>query len=314
MVTFEKKNARIAYMGTPEISATVLRGIIDAGFQVVGLICNEDKPVGRKGVLEPVPTKKVAIEHGIPVFQPHRIRDDYEFLKELKPDVIVTMAYGQIVPQGVLDIPVRGCINLHGSLLPELRGAAPIQRAIMQGKTKTGVTLMEMVSKMDAGKMFDKKEVEILPSDDYGTLREKIAIAARDLIVEDLIPYLNGEFPGVEQDESQVTFADKIKPEDEHLSLEMPARELINFIRGLSPVPGGFFLLQGKKLKAFSAHLESQETAGIVGEIVKDAKGLSFQAKDGVIAIDCLQLEGKKPMDAKSFVNGVRGLKGTILE
>lgn len=309
-----RKDARIVYMGTPEISAIVLRGLIEAGFQIVGLICNEDKPIGRKGLLEPVPTKRVALEHGIPVFQPHRIREDYAFLNDLKPDVIVTMAYGQIVPQAVLDIPVRGCINLHGSLLPELRGAAPIQRSIIEGKTETGVTLMEMVDKMDAGRMYDKKTVAILPTDNYGTLAEKIGHAAKELIVEDLLPYLNGELPGIEQDEAQVTFANKIKPEHEHLSLSLAAKELVQWIRGLSPTPGGFLFLQGKKIKILGAHLESEETLGAVGEIVKDTKGLSFQAVGGVIAIDYLQMEGKKPMDAKSFVNGYRGLKGSLLE
>jgi methionyl-tRNA formyltransferase len=224
------------------------------------------------------------------------------------------MAYGQIVPQAVLDIPVRGCINLHGSLLPELRGAAPIQRSIIEGKTETGVTLMEMVDKMDAGRMYDKKTVAILPTDNYGTLAEKIGQAAKELIVEDLLPYLNGELPGIEQDEAQVTFANKIKPEHEHLSLSLAAKELVQWIRGLSPTPGGFLFLQGKKIKILGAHLESEETLGAVGEIVKDTKGLSFQAVDGVIAIDYLQMEGKKPMDAKSFVNGYRGLKGSLLE
>ena len=155
----DSKQARIVYMGTPEISAAVLESLLKNGYHVVALISNEDKEVGRKHQLENTPTKKVALSYNVPVYQPHRIRLDHEWLKDLNPDLIITFAYGQIVPQEVLDAPKKGCINLHGSLLPKLRGAAPIQRAIMNGEKTTGVTLMQMVAAMDAGLMYDKEEV-----------------------------------------------------------------------------------------------------------------------------------------------------------
>ena len=310
----EKSQPRVVYMGTPEISATVLRGMIEAGFNIVALICNEDRPVGRKNTLVPPPTKAVALEAGIPVYQPHRIRLDYEWLKEIKPDVIVTMAYGQIVPQGVLDIPQYGCINLHGSLLPKLRGAAPIQRAIMNGESVTGVTLMEMVDKMDAGRMYDKAIVPIDDGDNYSTLSEKIGAADRDLIIKDLLPYLNGELKGEVQEESQVTFANKIKPEDEHLPLSLSAEEFVRYVRGMSLTPGGYLFLDGKKLKILAAHVDSECEGVLPGNIVSDRKGLFIQVGKGVVSVDLLQLEGKKTMDAKSFVNGVRDLKGKVLE
>lgn len=305
---------RVVYMGTPSISAIVFQGLIEEGYNIVGLICNEDKATGRKGKVEMPATKVLALAHDIPVFQPHRIRLDYEWLKDLKPDVIVTMAYGQIVPQGVLDIPVYGCLNLHGSLLPELRGAAPIQKAIMEGKTITGVTLQKMADKMDAGVMYSKEVVEIEPKDNYTSLALKIGEAAKRQILRDLLPYVNGELVGEEQDETKVTFAMKIKPEDEHLPLDRPMKETIDLIRGLSETPGGYWMLRDLKLKVYEAHIQSNEILGEVGEIVSDHKGIFLQLQDGVLSIDRLQLEGKKAMDAKSFVNGQRDLKGLRLE
>ena len=301
-------------MGTPEISAIVLRGMIEAGFPIVGLVCNEDKLVGRGKTFEMPPTKKVALEHGIPVFQPHRIRLDYDFLKELNPDVIVTMAYGQIVPKGVLEIPGHGCINLHGSLLPKLRGAAPIQRALINGEAETGVTLMEMVEAMDAGRMFDKAVVSIDPDDNYSSLATKIGVAARDLILSDLLPYLQGKLPGIPQEETEVTIAPKILPAEEHLSISLDAASFLRYVRGLSDVPGGYLMLGDKKLKIYSAHFVSSETGGALGEIVEDKKRLHLQLGDGVISLDSVQLEGKKRMDSRSFVNGFQGLKGRVLE
>ncbi len=306
--------ARIVYMGTPEISAIVLRGMIEAGFPIVGLVCNEDKVAGRGNKIEMPPTKKVAMEHGIPVFQPHRIRLDYAFLEELKPDVIVTMAYGQIVPKGVLDIPGHGCINLHGSLLPKLRGAAPIQRSLINGDAETGVTLMEMVEAMDAGRMYDKAIVPISEDDNYSSLATKIGIAARDLILSDLMPYLQGRLPGIPQEESEVTIAPKILPAEEHLSLSQDAESFLHYVRGLSDTPGGYLMLGGKKFKIYAAHFVASDVLGIPGEIVDDKKKLHLQLKDGVVSLDSVQLEGKKRMDAHSFVNGFQGLKGQILE
>src|SRR5574344_561266 len=186
-------DVKILYMGTPAMSAEVLTALLAADFKVIGLGCQEDKPLGRDKVAEVVPTKAVALAHQIPVFQPHKIRLDFEFAKTLDFDVIVTMAYGQIIPQGLLDLAKVGCVNLHGSLLPKLRGAAPIQRAIMEGDKETGITLMEMVAAMDAGCMYDKAVVAIEPNDKYTILSEKLSSAAADLIAKDLLKYARGE-------------------------------------------------------------------------------------------------------------------------
>ena len=309
---YTQTNARIVYMGTPEISATVLKGLLDGGFNVVGVICNPDKPVGRKGLLQPCPVKQVALAHDIPVFQPVKIRLEHDFLAELNADVIVTMAYGQIVPQEVLDAPKKGCINLHGSLLPALRGAAPIQRSIDLGFEVTGVTLMEMVAAMDAGRMYDKKEVRIEPTDNYTSLAEKIGVAARDLIVADLLPYLNDELPGVPQDESQVTFAPKILPDEEHIRFDMETNALLRKIRALSLTPGAHCFLDGLKLKIYKAS-KADLPLGKIGEVVKAKKGVFVSTADGVIRLEEVQLEGKKMMDGASFANGYRDLEGKIL-
>ena len=166
---------RIVYMGTPSLSSYILEGLINNGYNIVGLVSQEDKPVGRKGLIEPTPTKQIALKYNIPVFQPHKIRLDYEFMKELKPDLIVTCAYGQILPQGLLDIPTLGSINVHGSLLPKYRGASPIQQALINGDKKSGVTIIEMIDKMDAGDMLDKEEFDLTIDDNYTSTCEKMA-------------------------------------------------------------------------------------------------------------------------------------------
>ena len=305
-------DVRILYMGTPEMSAKVLEALILGGFNIVGVVAQEDQPVGRKAILTEVPTKVVAKSHNIPVYQPHKIRLDYEFVKEINPDLILTMAYGQIVPQGLLDIPKLGALNLHGSILPKFRGAAPIQRAIMEGEKETGVTLMEMVDKMDAGKMYGFSKCEILPEDNYTSLCEKIVNCCINVCNNLLPKYFNGELKGEEQDENKVTFADKIKPETEKLSLEYETDKFINYIRGMSEEPGGYVLLNDLKFKILKAIKSNQVVNGEVGTLSID-KNVYLKLKDGVIELKEVQLSGKKKMDGKSFANGSRHLNGTIV-
>ena len=297
-------DVRILYMGTPAMSAHVLSSLLDAGFNVVGLVCQEDKAVGREKTNEVVPTKAVALAHNIPVFQPHKVRLDFEFAKTLDFDVIVTMAYGQIIPQGLLDLAKVGSVNLHGSLLPKYRGAAPIQRAIMAGEKETGVTLMEMVAAMDAGKMYDTIAFPILPEDNYTSVCVKISDAASKLIVKDLLAYANKNLAGEEQKEKDVTIANKIKPEDEHLPLFLSAEGAFNYVRGLSEEPGAYVLLNDKKLKITRSHVENHDVIRAVGEVIPNKKKLLVQFYDGQLSLDEVQLEGKKKIDAASFLNG----------
>ena len=307
------KDVRILYMGTPKMSADVLDELIHEGFNIVGVVAQEDQPVGRKAIITEVPTKVVAKFYNIPVYQPHKIRLDYEFVKEINPDLILTMAYGQIVPQGLLDIPKMGALNLHGSILPKYRGAAPIQRAIMNGETETGVTLMEMVDKMDAGRMYGVEKCEIFPEDNYSSICDKIVKCCVRAARKFIPLYINGDLEGIEQDESQVTFANKIKPETEKLSLEYGVDQFINYVRGMSEEPGAYVLLFGQKFKIFRAEKANQSINGPVGTLLVN-KSLFLKLKDGVIELKEVQLAGKKKMDGRSFANGSRQLDGKIVE
>lgn len=298
-----KSDYRLIFMGTPSISAKVFLDMIKDGYNFVALIAQEDKPVGRKKIIQDVPTKVVAKEYNIPVYQPHKIRLDYEFVKELKPDLIITLAYGQIIPQELLDIPTFGCLNLHGSLLPKYRGAAPIQRAIENGDKVTGVTLMEMIDKMDAGRMYSKIEVPILEEDNYSSLKDKIAEAASKLVLRDLLKYLNGELKGEVQNEEEVTFADKILKEDEKLPLSNK-KDFFNKVRSLSYEPGGYLYHNDKKLKIYKCADYDLSLNYSVGQLVFLNKKLLLQLPDGLVELLEVQPEGKNMMSGKDFYNG----------
>ncbi len=310
----EKKELNLLFMGTPEISAYVFEQMILDGYHFVGLVAQPDHPVGRKGIIEKVPTKVIAEKYNIPVFQPIKIRKDFSFMDNLKVDLVITLAYGQIVPQGFLDIPRFGCLNLHGSLLPKLRGASPVQTALINNEKVTGVTLMEMVAAMDAGRMYGKKEVIIEEDDNATSLFKKISEAAKDLVLELLPKYVNGELEGVPQDENEVTFCSLIKPEQEKLDLSKDILEVYGYIRGLSDEPGAYLYLDNQKLKIFKAKIANDLVTAEVGTIVQaDKRGLLLQCQNGQLAILELQKEGKKRMDYKAFINGNQNLLGTKL-
>lgn len=310
----EKKELNLLFMGTPEISAYVFEQMILDGYHFVGLVAQPDHPVGRKGIIEKVPTKVIAEKYNIPVFQPIKIRKDFSFMDNLKVDLVITLAYGQIVPQGFLDIPRFGCLNLHGSLLPKLRGASPVQTALINNEKVTGVTLMEMVAAMDAGRMYGKKEVIIEEDDNATSLFKKISEAAKDLVLELLPKYVNGELEGIPQDENEVTFCSLIKPEQEKLDLSKDILEVYGYIRGLSDEPGAYLYLDNQKLKIFKAKIANDLVIAEVGTIVQaDKRGLLLQCQNGQLAILELQKEGKKRMDYKAFINGNQNLLGTKL-
>ncbi|MBR6226618.1 MAG: methionyl-tRNA formyltransferase [Bacilli bacterium] len=304
---FEKpSDVKVLYLGTPKIAIYPLLALLEEGFNVVGVVTQADKPNGRSGVLTPSPVKKIALKAGVPVFQPAKIRKDYEWAKELGFYLIVCMAYGQIVPDELLKMASLGAINFHGSLLPKYRGAAPIQRALMNGETETGVSLMEMVSKMDAGDVYDTCVIPLDGVANYSDLYEKMGLAAGEMAKKDVLKYANGELKGIPQDESKVTFAEKILVEDEHLPLTLTCKETINYIKGLSYEPGAYLYLGDKKLKVLKASLFSEEKSHEIGEIVQNKKHLLLQLKDGVISLDEVQPEGKKLMAGNAFLNGAR--------
>ena len=310
-----KQYPRIIFMGTPEIASYILKGLIENEYNIVGVVSQEDKPVGRKGILTPTPVKVVALEHSIPVFQVKKIRDDYSFVKDMNPDLIITCAYGQIVPQGLLDIPKLGNINVHGSLLPKYRGASPIQQALINGDKVTGVTIMEMIYQMDAGRMYAKKEIELSEDDNYSSLYNKMKVAGLEALLEMLPSHIESKTKGLnvgeEQDESLVTKCSKITKEQEHLSLDYTCEEFVNWIRGLSEIPGAYVLLDNQVFKILKAKKYSNQIQGETGEIIKaDKLGLILQLKDGQVSLLEVQKQGKNKMDYKSFVNGNRNLVG----
>ncbi len=302
-----KKTVRILYFGTPDISAIVLENLIKEKYNIIGVVAQVDKEHDRKGRLISVPTKVIAQKYNIPVFQKEKIRTDFEFIKDLKPDIILTMAYGQIMPHNLLMIPKYGCFNLHGSLLPKYRGAAPIQFALLNGDNETGVTLMEMVDKMDAGKMFYKKVVPIDDNDNYSSLKIKIAKCCFDVFDDGIEDVLNKKNLGIEQNEKEITFTSKINTELERLNFFEESCKIKNIIRALSYEPGTYFVYHNVKFKVFK--VEDFKTSKICepGTIIKyDKNGFCISTSDGYLSILELQKPGKNRMDFKSFYNGMQ--------
>ena len=302
---------RIVFMGTASFSLAVLKMLIEEDYNIVGVVTQPDRYVGRKKVLTMPDVKVEALKYDIPVIQPARIKEDYQAIVDLKPDLIITAAYGQIVPQAVLDIPRLGCINVHASLLPLYRGGAPVHQAIIDGQEKTGVTIMYMVKKMDAGDMIAQKETPILEDDTVGILYDRLSDLGAKLLKETLPDILKGINQRIPQDENLVTYAPTLSREDERLDWNMSARQVYNKVRGTNPWPGSYTTYQGKTVKIWAGQVHQCENAmkhhahqdnGTIVKIFKDAIGV--KVNDGVYLITELQLEGKKRMSVKDYLNG----------
>lgn len=302
---------RIVFMGTASFSLAVLKMLIEEDYNIVGVVTQPDRYVGRKKVLTMPDVKVEALKYDIPVIQPARIKEDYQEVADLKPDLIITAAYGQIVPQAVLDIPRLGCINVHASLLPLYRGGAPVHQAIIDGQEKTGVTIMYMVKKMDAGDMIVQKETPILEEDTVGILYDRLSDLGAKLLKETLPDILKGTNQRIPQDENLVTYAPTLSREDERLDWNMSARQVYNKVRGTNPWPGSYTTYQGKTVKIWAGQVHQCENAmkhhahqdnGTIVKIFKDAIGV--KVNDGVYLITELQLEGKKRMSVKDYLNG----------
>lgn len=302
---------RIVFMGTASFSLAVLKMLIEEDYNIVGVVTQPDRYVGRKKVLTMPDVKVEALKYDIPVIQPARIKEDYQAVADLKPDLIITAAYGQIVPQAVLDIPRLGCINVHASLLPLYRGGAPVHQAIIDGQEKTGVTIMYMVKKMDAGDMIAQKETPILEEDTVGILYDRLSDLGAKLLKETLPDILKGKNQRIPQDENLVTYAPTLSREDERLDWNMSARQVYNKVRGTNPWPGSYTTYQGKTVKIWAGQVHQCENAmkhhahqdnGTIVKIFKDAIGV--KVNDGVYLITELQLEGKKRMSVKDYLNG----------
>lgn len=301
----DKKEIRIVYLGTPFISSLVLEKLIESGYNIVGVISQPDKPVGRKMIIEETPVKKIALKHNIKVFQPIKLNNDYNFLKELEPDIILTMAYGQIIKEDVLKIAKILALNLHGSLLPKYRGASPIQAALLHGEKESGTTLMEMIDKMDAGRMFYKVKFPIEEFDNYDSLILKVADSAFKAFDEGIQDVIDLKNLGESQNEEEATFTKKIKPEDQIISFFGDAKAVVHKIQALSSAPGAYFTYKNLKFKVLKAQFIERNDETEVGKIYEFSKNnFLIGARNGLVSILEIQKEGKKVMNLKDFFNG----------
>lgn len=299
------KELRVIFMGTPDFSVPVLKALVE-NTNVILVVSQPDKEVGRKHELKPSPVKEYANSVGIPVFQPEKISKDYDKIINAKADIIITCAYGQIIPEAILNSPEMGCINVHASLLPKLRGGAPIHHAIIDGYDKTGITIMYMDKTMDTGDIISQKECPIEDSDNVGTLHDKLSVIGAELLIETLTNLLVGSATRTKQDDKEATYAWNIKREEEHINFNRSAKEVYNQIRGLYPFPKAYCLLNNEETKVLEAYIgekESDISSSTICDITKDAIGVS--TKDKIIYITKIKPFGKKEMLVKDYLNGL---------
>lgn len=308
------KDIRVVFMGTPSFAVPIVSELISK-YKVVLVVCQPDREKDRKGRMVLSPVKEVALKNNIPVFQPNRIREDYETILEYKPDIIVTCAYGQIVPEVILNYPKYGCINVHGSLLPALRGGAPIHWAIINGDKTTGVTIMKMALKMDAGDIISQRQLEILDDDILDDVYEKLSYVGRDLLMETLPSIIEGTCSYVKQDEGLVTFGLNVRKEDEKIDFSKKALEIRNLVRGLNSIPGAYCNWNGKRMKVYEVEVLNGDSQGKPGEIVEVLKdGLVVNTGDKLLKIRDIKLEGKKRCLVSNFLNGIEDKENLVGE
>lgn len=309
----------VIFMGTPDFSVSILDEIIKNGHNVLAVVTQNDKPKGRGGEISFPPVKEKALEYGIKVLQPEKIKKNQEFLEELKsmnPDMIVVAAYGKILPEEILKLSKYGCVNVHASILPKYRGAAPIQWSIIDGEEYTGVTTMMMDVGLDTGDILDVKKVKIEEDETGGSLFDKLSIEGSKLIIETMKKFEDGTIIRTKQDESLSTYAKILTKETGRIDFNNTAVSIERLIRGLNPWPSAFTSFRGKTLKIWKAYVkedvEISEKVGEIREVGKDYIGIS--TKEGLLCITELQLEGKKRMDTKSFLQGVKVEVSEVLE
>ena len=296
---------RVVFMGTPDIAATCLKKILSDGFEVVGVYTQPDRPKGRGMKMVFSPVKEVALAAGIPVLQPENFRgdEDVEALRELKPDVVAAVAYGRILPQRVLDIPTKGCVNIHASLLPQYRGSAPYQWAVLDGLTETGVTAQHMALKMDAGDIIDVAKTPIGENETAGELLDRLAVLGADLLSRVLTRFEKDDVAGVPQNEAEVSFAPMLDKSMCPIDWTKTAQQVHNHVRGLHPWPVATMELQGQKFKVHAtAVVEGKGEPGQILELTKT--GLIIACGEGAVEIRQLQAEGGKRMAAPDYFRG----------
>ena len=299
------KNKKVIFMGTPEFAVPILQMLID-NTDVLLVVTQPDKEVGRKKEKKFSPIKELALKNNIEVFQPIKIREDYEYILSKNPDIIITCAYGQIIPNALIETPEYSAINVHASLLPKLRGGAPIHHAIIDGYDKTGITIMYMSSKMDAGDIISQKEVPITDTDNVGTLHDKLSSVGTKLLKETLSLIFERTNKRIKQNEEEVTYGYNITREEEKIDFSKSAKEVYNKIRGLNPFPLSYALLNGEETKIIEAKV-SDSIKGNVGQITGITKeSIIVKCKDKSIEITKIKPFGKRIMYVKDYLNGIK--------
>ena len=312
---------KIVFAGTPEFAVEPLQQIIDAGFEVVGVITQTDKPQGRKGILTPPPVKVLAEKYSLPVLQPIKIRDEVEAVKALGGDILITCAYGQILTQAVLDAFPMGVWNIHAGLLPQYRGASPIQSCILNGETETGVSIMKTELGLDCGDVLLVEKTPITETETYGELSDRLSLFGAELIVKALPLLESGNYTLTPQGESGVNVVRKINKEQALVDFSKPAKEIINLIRGMNPAPVAYALLAGEKVNLYRAEraiLTEEEQAvcdnAVCGEVLSDKpkRGLIIKCQDGAVKLLEVQAAGGKRISGGDFINGRKAQKGQV--
>ena len=300
------KNLKVVFMGTPAFSVPVLEKLIKLT-NVVLVVSQPDREKDRKGNLLPTPTKLVAQNNDIEVYQPLKIKEEYQKILDTNPDIVITCAYGQIIPEPILNYPKYKCINVHGSLLPKLRGGAPIHHAIINGDKKTGITIMYMAKTMDAGDIISQREIDIEETDNLDSLYQKMSILGSELLADTLPNIINGTNQKIKQDEAKVTFGYNITKEEEKINFQEKSENIHNRIRGLSSIPGAYAILDDKRIKVYESKLTKEKSKKEPGTIEKiDKTGIYVSTKDNLISLTDIKLEGKKRCLVSDFVNGIK--------
>lgn len=297
-------NERIVFMGTPNFAANVLEGLLANNYNIVGVVTQTDKKVGRKQILTPSPVKEVALKHNLKVFTPISIKEDYQNIIDLDPELIITCAYGQFIPSALIEYPKFKSINTHGSLLPKYRGGAPIQRSIINGDKKTGISIIYMTKKMDAGDILYTKEIDIDINDTNATLFKKLSDVARDSLLEFLPIFFNGEVNRVPQNEQEATFAYNLNKQDEYINFNRDVLKVYNHIRGLLDNPGASGIMKDKKYKFIKVGFNYCDNTSPCTFKGLENDYLRIDCQNGFIKVFEIRPEGKNTLDGKSFFNG----------
>lgn len=299
------KDLKVVFMGTPTFSVPILESLIKE-CNVILVVSQPDKEKDRKGAFVSTPIKQIALSHNIEVYQPTKIKEEYQKIIDANPDIIITCAYGQIIPESLINYPHLGCINVHGSLLPRLRGGAPIHHAIINGDDETGITIMYMDKHMDSGDIIAKRSLPIGPNDTLDIVYEKMSKLGATLLMETLPSIVSGTNNRIKQDEKYVTFGYNITKEEEKINFNNPSIKVHNLIRGLSSIPGAYCFLKEKRLKIYQSELTNIKSTTPPGTIEKiDKTGIYISTNDNLLKIIDIKLEGKKRCLVKDFVNGI---------